>query len=213
MNKDNMNRRHFLAVLGTGALGLALPLKSLAEMQCSPPIMNSNGYAIQNCSAGIPSGVLSFVAARQQNTQWCWAACIQMMFRMYGYDLPQQILVQQTWGNIVNMPAYPNQILAALNRTYVDRSGKRFTARGDALTVNVATAIQDLSNRSPLIVGTLGHATVLTALNYTQSNIGELQVTSAIVRDPWPQSPSRRTLSPQEWYNINFAARIRCYPV
>lgn len=207
-----MNRRNFLATLGSGTLGLAFPLKSFSEIQCSQPLAYPNGYALQNCSAGIPSGSLSFVAARQQNTQWRWAACIQMMFRMYGYDLPQHVLVQQTWGSIVNMPAYPNQILAALNRIYVDSSGKRFSASGDAFTVNISTAIQDLSNRSPLIVGALGHATVLTALNYTQSNAGELQVTSAIVRDPWPESPSRRTLSPQEWYNINFAARIRCYP-
>jgi hypothetical protein len=207
-----VNRRKFLATLGGGVLGAALPLKSFSEVQCSQPLVYSNGYAIQNCSAGIPSGVLSFVAARQENTQWCWAACIQMMFRMYGYDLRQDLLVQQTWGNIVNMPAYPNQIMSALNRTYIDSSGRRFTASGDAFTANISTAIQDLSNRSPLIVGALGHATVLTALNYTHSNANELQVTSATVRDPWPQSPSRRTLSPQEWYNINFAARIRCYP-
>ena len=207
-----MNRRNFLATLGSGALGLSFPLNSFSEIQCSQPLVYPNGYALQNCSVGIPSGALSFVAARQQNTQWCWAACIQMMFRMYGYDLPQYVLVQETWGGIVNMPAYPNQILAALNRIYVDSSGRRFSATGDAFTVNISTAIQDLSNRSPLIVGALGHATVLTALNYTQSNAGELQVTSAIVRDPWPESPSRRTLSPQEWYNINFAARIRCYP-
>lgn len=207
-----MKRRNFLAAVG-GAFGVAIVPKSFSEIQCGQPFIQPNGYAVQSCSVGIPSGVLQFVAARQQSSQWCWAACIQMMFRMYGYDLPQQILVQQTWGSIVNMPAYPNQILAALNRTYLDNTGKRFTAIGDSISTNVATAIQDLANRSPLIIGTLGHATVLTALNYTQSSAGELQVTSAIVRDPWPESPSRRELSPQEWSSINFAARIRCFAV
>jgi hypothetical protein len=208
-----MNRREFLASLSLGAASTLASSKLLAEVQCSQPLVYPNGYVIQNCTAGIPSGVLQFVAARQQSSQWCWAACIQMMFRVYGYDLPQALLVQQTWGGIVNMPANPTQILNALNRIYVDRSGRRFRASGDAFTVNISTAINDLSNRSPLIVGALGHATVLTALSYTHSNKGEFQITNATVRDPWPQSPSRRTLSPQEWFNINFAARIRCYPV
>lgn len=61
-----MNRRKFLATVGSGALGLALPLKSYSEVQCSQPLVYPNGYATQNCSAGIPSGILSFVAARQQ---------------------------------------------------------------------------------------------------------------------------------------------------
>lgn len=206
-----MNRRQFLAGLGASAVGVSLSSPILAAAQCSQPLVHPNGYALRQCTVGIPGNVMQFVAARQNNSQWCWAACIQMMFRVYGYDLPQELLVQQTWGALVNMPAQPEQIMRALNRTYVDRAGRRFRAVGDAFSVNLATAIDDLSNNSPLIVGALGHATVLTALNYTESNVGERQVTSATVRDPWPDNPSRRTLSPQEWYNINFAARIRCY--
>lgn len=208
-----MDRRKFLATMGAGAISSALAPKSFAEGQCAQPFVYPNGYAIQQCSVGIPSGIFQFVAANQQNSQWCWAACIQMMFRMYGYDLPQALLVHQTWGGIVNMPAQPHQIMAALNRIYIDKNGRRFRASGNSFSVNIATAIQDLANRSPLIVGALGHATVLTALNYAQSNAGELQVNSAIVRDPWPLNPSRRTLSPQEWHNISFAARVRCFPV
>ncbi|SFM76091.1 papain-like cysteine protease family protein [Marinobacter zhejiangensis] len=207
-----MNRRQFLAGLGAGAVGVAMAPAAFAAGECSAPLVYPNGYAIRNCTVGIRSDVLRFVAARQKSSQWCWAACIQMMFRVYGYNLPQELLVEQTWGRLVDMPGYPDQILRALNRTYVDLSGRRFTAVGDAVTANVNTAINDLSGNSPLIVGALGHATVLTALSYTESNAGERQVTQATVRDPWPMSPSRRVLSPQEWYNINFAARIRCYP-
>ncbi|WP_375177277.1 papain-like cysteine protease family protein [Marinobacter mobilis] len=206
-----MNRRQFLAGLGTGLVGMATAPALLAEGQCSRPMTYPNGYSLRQCSVGIPSHLMRFVAARQQNSQWCWAACIQMVFRVYGYDLPQEQLVAQTWGRLVNMPAYPGQIMQALNRSYIGRSGRRFRASGDVLSVNVNTAIADLSNRSPLIVGALGHATVLTGLSYTESNIGERQVSSAIVRDPWPGKPSRRTLSPEEWANINFAARVRCF--
>jgi len=33
-------------------------------------------------------------------------------------------------------------------------------------------------------------------------------VFAATVRDPWPGNGGKRFLSPQEWYNIDFAARI-----
>jgi hypothetical protein len=207
-----MDRRQFLTSLGIGTAGVLTASKSLAEAICTRPIANANGYAVRNCTVGIPSGLLRFVAARQQSSQWCWAACIQMVFRVYGYDLPQALFVQQTWGSIVDMPGSPSQILSALNRTYIDNSGRRFTAVGDSISVNISTAINDLSNRSPLIIGSLGHATVLTALSYNQSNAGEFQLVGATVRDPWPTRPSRRILTPQEWNNANFAARVRCFP-
>ena len=207
-----MNRRQLLGSVASGTAGLLITPALKADITCYPPVTNAYGYSVQNCDVGIPSHLMHYVAAMQEQDQWCWAACIQMMFRVYGYDLPQHQLVQQTWGSIVNMPAYPEQIMAALNRGYVDTRGRPFWAYGDAFTVSIATAIQDLANRSPLIVGALGHATVLTALNYTQSNAGELQVNSAIVRDPWPTSPSRRELTPEEWYGISFAARVRCEP-
>ena len=48
------------------------------------------------------------------------------------------------------------------------------------------TAAQDLAENHPLIIGTGGHAVVLTAVTYVQDEWGHSDVTSAIVRDPWP---------------------------
>lgn len=173
---------------------------------CTPP----DRWGVQQCTAGIDSRILDVVAAdRQYASQWCWAACIEAVFEYYGFDVPQSQIVAETWGSIVNLPGSPAQILQGLNRDWVDRRGRRFRAQGDSFSANQVTAAQDLANDHPLIIGTLGHAMVLTALTYFRDPYGNGQVTQAIVRDPWPYSPGRRVLSSQEWYNTSFLARIR----
>jgi hypothetical protein len=206
----HLDRREFL--VSTAALLMLPTADARAEGTCGPPQCRPDGYCEQACMVGLPSTYVDLVAARQAKSQWCWAACIEMVFAAHGYRLPQQAIVEQTWGSAVDMPGDPSAILAAINRTYVDSEGRRFQAFGDALTANVATAIQDLANRQPLIIGALGHATVLTAITWASNNLGQQLIVSATVRDPWPESPSKRTLSPQEWANVSFAARVRCVP-
>lgn len=209
-----MDRRTFLQLAGAGAAALALPVTAAAEGQCGEPQCNPmNGYCQRVCTVGLPSGFVSRVAARQQSSQWCWAACIEMVFAAHGFKVSQKQFVLQTFGSMVDMPGNAPQILAALNRVYVDANGKPFRAHGDALSVNIQSMSHDLFQRQPLIIGTMGHATVLTAMSWVEDNVGRWQITEAVVRDPWPTSPSRRVLSPQEWFNIQFAARVRCEPL
>lgn len=131
-----------------------------------------------------------------------------MVFRYYGYRVTQRRIVEETWGNIVNLPGRPDQILANLNRDWEDDRGKSFSVSGDSYSVNLATAASDLANDMPLIIGTMGHAVVLTSLDYWLDMYGRFQINAAIVRDPWP-GRGRRPLSAQEWYGISFAVRIR----
>lgn len=203
-----MNRRGFLlsAVAGVG-LGLIVPRPVHALLNCSA----FNGYGLQQCEAGIDSGIAHVSAASvggQHMAQWCWAACIEMVFEYYGYRVPQARIVAETWGGIVNLPGDPRQILANLNRSWVDENGRSFRASGDAFSANPVTASQDLAANQPLIIGTLGHAMVLTSLVYVRNPMGGGEVKAAIVRDPWP-GRGRRTLAPQEWYATSFLARVR----
>lgn len=205
-----MNRRHFLrkatqfagVALGVGGLAPAL----LADIQCSqfvPP-------GIQTCEAGIESSLLELeVADRvQHHSEWCWAACISMVFQYYGHDVSQDRIVQETWGSIVNVPGQPAQIVRDLNRLWKDDDDERFHVNGDVYSVTAETAAQDLVADHPLIIGSLGHAMVLTDLVYIRDPLGRGQVQEAIVRDPWP-GRGRRALSAQEWYAIQFAIRVR----
>lgn len=164
---------------------------------------------IQRCTAGIPSSRLAFVQAYQQMPEWCWAACIQMVFSYWGHPVSQQRIVQETWGGIVNMPGQPGQILADLNRQWTDDAGRPFRSLADSASADARNAVIDLQQDRPLIVGALGHATVLTALTSDVNTVtGAWGVVDATVRDPWPGNGGRRSLSPAEWYNVNFAARI-----
>jgi hypothetical protein len=204
-----MKRRELLRFLGLAALGVTVGPSSavLAAINCTP----YDERAIQRCEAGIQSSMLDVVAAGvggQHLNQWCWAACIEMIFRYYGFFMPQEEIVRQTWGSIVNLPANVHQMVANLNRTWIDHKGQQFVILGDVLTANVGTATQDLADNQPLIIGTMGHAMVLTSLLYERNVWGQGNVIAATVRDPWP-GKGRRVLTAQEWYSTQFFIRIR----
>ncbi len=219
-----MNRRLFLKCAGLAASGMAAA--TLAPAPCLA-LLNCQDFPDQNmrqCESGIRSDLLTVTAADvggQHMDQWCWAASIEMVFRYYGYVVPQERIVKETWGEIYNQPADAPTILQNLNRVWTDDAGKRFQAVGDAYSANVVTASQDLANDMPLILGTVvgggGHAMVLTSLVYwcagwTGMGWTQCGINSAIVRDPWPGN-GRRVLTPEEWANIMFLSRIRVQAV
>jgi hypothetical protein len=194
-----------LSAICTGAI----PRFASAKIYCR----SFDAHGVQMCEAGIDSRISEVTAMSvggQHQTQWCWAACIEIIFRYYGFLVPQEQIVEEAWGALVNFPGQPGQILAELNRSWIDANGRQFSSSGDAFSANAVTAAQDLSQDMPLIIGTLGHAMVLTSLQYTRDQFGNGSVTAAIVRDPWP-GRGRRILSAQEWFGANFLARIRVY--
>jgi len=167
------------------------------------------------CEVGIDPLIASNAASAvggQHLNQWCWAACIETVFRCYGYIVPQADIVKQTWGTIVNRPADLSEILFNLNRHWVDANKRKFLVSGDVLSANLVTAAQDLSQDMPLIIGTMGHAMVLTSLRWLTDVYGESLVTDAVVRDPW-SNVGKRVLSDEEWYSTSFLARIRISPL
>ena len=203
-----MNRRKFLTGIGSCILtNILVPDGANARLLCRPP----SSSALHECQVGIHSPIAETTARRvggQHLSQWCWAACIEMIFRYYGFNMPQEEIVRETWGSIVNLPAWHTQILADLNRQWIDRNGRVFRASGDSYSAKPATAAQDLAQDRPLIISSLGHATVLTALHYLRNASGDGHVTAAIVRDPWP-GRGRRILSAQEWLKADMLVRIR----
>jgi hypothetical protein len=61
----------------------------------------------------------------------------------------------------------------------------------------------------PLIIGSFGHAMVLTAVSYNRAQNSQGQVTGAVVRDPWPGRGGRRPLSAIEAAGEMLLVRIR----
>ncbi|MFO0693775.1 MAG: papain-like cysteine protease family protein [Polyangiales bacterium] len=214
-----MRRRHFLARLGaSAALGyvpLGLAARARADVRCRDLPATPTSPPGRVCMSGLPSELIH-VEARQERSQWCWAACVSMVFGYHGHPTSQERIVEEAYGSLLNMPAAPATLLAALNRDWVDDEGRRFRSISSPGTTNVVYAAQDLARNQPLILGTHGHAVVLTALEYAAPylatpwgpQLGTPAITEAIVRDPWP-GRGRRDLTLDEWNSIVFAAQIR----
>jgi Papain-like cysteine protease AvrRpt2 len=180
----------------------------LANVSCGAFQPSVTG-PIQLCAAGIPSAALDVTAYdRQQASEWCWAASISGVFAYYGHPISQQEIVSQAYGAIVNFPGTPQAIMASLNRSWTDENGNTFTSIATAYT-NKFTAAQDLANDEPLIVASLGHAMILTAVTYTRYPNGNGFIQSAKVRDPWPYNAQRRPLSQPELANVSMLIRVR----
>ena len=201
-----MDRRRFAMLVGAASASITLPKISTAGMACElTPWPN-----VERCRTGIDSNVALRIAAIQQDTQWCWAACIQMLFRYYGFEMSQKKIVTSTWGSVVNMPATDKQIMNDLNSQWIDDAGVSF--RATSQPVNGGSAAQELMNNQPLIICTLGHAMVLTSLLYDRNVVtAQGNDLEAVVRDPWKDN-GRKVLTAKEWYGRNLLLAVRCTP-
>ena len=95
-------------------------------------------------------------------------------------------------------PANLNQILYALTGWAPDTRGRFSTIYATIYGLTPSQLITDLSNNWPLIVGLrgwpIGHACVLTTVEYTRIMSGFPWLTKAIYRDPWPGHFSRNEM-------------------
>jgi hypothetical protein len=194
--------------------GIALALASV-HAQSARAAIDCKAFgppAYQVCRAGLRSQVLPVTAAdsEQHQSEWCWAASIAAVFAYYHHPVSQERIVDETYGDIVNLPGTPQAILSSLNRPWVDDDGRPFRVSGDVYSANPSTAANDLAYDRPLIIGTLGHAMVLTGVQFVR-NPGGGRVVAAYVRDPWPFDARYRPLTAQEWSNAALLVRIRVF--
>ncbi|HEV7658893.1 MAG TPA: hypothetical protein VGO55_03515 [Allosphingosinicella sp.] len=149
--------------------------------------------------------------------QWCWAACIEATFGLHNRPVGQQAIVNKLFGGTPCVPAQSPQIFAAINGGWLDAYGRPFQAMAEVIWDNQAgiaypnsrsIIVSDLINGFPLINGAVGHATVVTSVQYAPT-FPEPTILGVIVRDPWPMNPNRRALSSQEVAGTGFMARVR----
>lgn len=170
--------------------------------------------------AGIQSGEFDFFASpnqrgRQRQANWCWAASIQMVLNYHGLFVSQEQVVQRIYGRQIDQPANSNQILNALTGWAPDNRGRGSTIHANPYTSSGSQIVQALGNKWPLIVGLknpnggVGHAVVLTAVYYSVDRFNNLIFQRAVLRDPWPNSPSRQELSWNEFQSrVIFMTRV-----
>jgi hypothetical protein len=211
-----INRRHFIRALGAAALaGGALPAgNARAAGSCGGWFPYGAGLA-PNCFVGVR---VPGISAQQRCDQWCWAACIEAAFSIQGHDLPQEAIVEKLYGSsfVCELAIGPG-IVSAVNGRWTDDRGRRFRARAHVLTdlqfgvadpFALQRAIGFLADDVPLINGAVGHATLVTRMDWAEDSFGNSQLTNITVRDPWPGNPNRRSLTGQEVYGTNFLAAV-----
>jgi hypothetical protein len=171
-----------------------------------------SAHASQSCTV-TPSGTLCTAQVNfsrfyqtayqtQQASEWCWAASISMVFSYYGHSVSQARIVDEAYGSVVNMSGSPQALDESLNRTWTDDAGVTFhsTLEGvfDAVdgiqTLNNNTLIAQLAQDKPFIMGTGGHAMVVTEMTYYETPLGP-SIVDIGVFDPWPLNPAARSLS------------------
>lgn len=141
--------------------------------------------------------------ARQEEDCWCWAACVQMVLNYQGVKINQEDIVRRAKGRRINTGGTVYDIQKATNG--LKAGSHTIVARIDnPSTVTPQTFINDLIDKYPLIIGldmpgqTMGHAYVLTGISFRK--VGRnYQPVEVILRNPWPTSSSRETLSWNEF--------------
>jgi hypothetical protein len=171
---------------------------------------------------GIRSENFNYFASSQRNTNWCWAASMQMIFNYYGIDITQEQIVARSYGSdpYGNLPNWTGSfyvITANLNNWNVDNNGRQYmvVASLNWGAPSPLYLIQELSEQRPVLIGyqsgpNSGHAVVITACSYTQSPYGPI-IQSIVVRDPWPSPQNIANRGRVEYPGINLANIIQAH--
>ncbi len=162
---------------------------------------------------GLKTDRMNYFAAAQNASNWCWAACIQMVLSSHGVTISQEEIVREAFGLAVNAPANGFVIDAVLNCERRDRRGRacRISSKGNSGPPPLEFLVQQLQHDAPVIVGytpagaPIGHAVIVTAVIVEQGAAGT-QLVRMVVRDPWPSysdEQGKRVMTPAEYRAIH----------
>ncbi len=170
----------------------------------------------QHCVAEVPFAGFVSAYQPQYQSEWCWAACISMLFGYYGHPVSQARIVSEVYGGPANFPAGSGAIIArAVNRDLRDDAGNVFSARMEGAydfdagvqTLNNQMLVNALRNNRPFIIANEGHAMVGTAVGYWPTPQGP-SIDAIGVFDPWP-GVGVRGLLPAELVPVHMGGRLR----
>lgn len=161
---------------------------------------------------GLKTDRMQHYAAAQSSTNWCWAACIQMVLASHDIVTSQEQITYETFGKLVDRPGDSANIGRALNRPRVDQRGTRrsVVCKYGNGPLPLARLIAQLQNEVPVLVGyfpngaRVGHAVIITAVVIEDTPTGP-KLIRVIVRDPWPdyaRDQGKRIMTPSEFDTI-----------
>ncbi len=178
--------------------------------------------AQQAVYVGIPREKFNYFASNQHNTNWCWAASLQMIFNYYGVGITQEQIVKRTYGTDAtgHLPNWTGSfpvITENLNNWNVDNSGKRYLVQASMNwgAPSPTYLVEELQAQHPILIGYTpdgytGHAVVITACSYVQTDYGP-EIESIVVRDPWPSVQNMATNGRVEYTGSSLANVIQAH--
>lgn len=143
----------------------------------------------------------------QEQSQWCWAACIQMVLNNAGIPVTQSQIVYRLYGDQINDDATSQQMANVLSGQALDFSGYPRTIYCQVGVNNNHEVLQTLSLNWPLIAGisnqsgTGYHAVVISAADYYFDVYQQPVITAVYIKDPLYGSSHQ--VSMQEFMSIS----------
>jgi hypothetical protein len=207
-------RRRFIQTM-LGASAAVLGARAWGMENCSS-LQPSPWGPYQTCAAEVPIPWVGAFADSQYQSEWCWAACISMIFKYYGHPVAQQRIVSEVYGQPANMPAGSGRVVAQqLNRTWVDDLGRRFSSRVTSAYdydagvggMDNAWMINELRNNRPFVMAARTHAMVVTKIVYDTGRAG-IAVKQVGIVDPWP-GIGLRSLYQDEMVPVGLGGSLR----
>ena len=161
---------------------------------------------------GISSGALDAIRQEQVGSNWCWAACIQLVLRAHGFERSQSEIVQRTFGDTRDSGANLIDIKGNLEGWSLQRGGQPYVLNCEVTLgpPSLAYMVEQLKQARPLIVAYQhaegGHAVVITGVKYRKDASGVPMLTEIVVRDPGAAGSSsrgRRVFGEDEYRNCD----------
>lgn len=167
-------------------------LATLIASICTAPAVSQK---LRVVPIGFRTDEVNQFAAAQKGSQWCWAACIQMVLGSQGISVSQEDIVRRTYGcdpfgRLPDWSASDQTITANLNGWAHRVNGEQVKVRARQFigAPPPDVIVNELSNRRPIILAYKtspfsGHVVLCTAATVLQGPQGAV-LNSVIVRDP-----------------------------
>jgi hypothetical protein len=208
-----MKRRDFLNGAMCAALG---QLAACTPVTPTPQPKDPSGSQGGLQTAQVQMVQLAQAIRQQQCPEWCWAACISMMFNFYNHPLSQAEIVAATYGGVLCLPANTTTTIGIdLSRPWIDDRGRSFSSQvvsaydyfNGIRTFSNQTIVDALVANNPLLYCNTSHAMVVYAVTYIPTAAGP-NIVSVNVVDPWPLSPITHPLSGPEMTVAEFGGQM-----
>jgi hypothetical protein len=170
---DEVIKMKIVSVRLAAGLLIWLAIASPADFAQAPPHY-----------VGIPKGQFNFIAPMQQQSEWSWAAGVQMVLNYYGIQVSQREILSR----IISVTDSDDAITASLNGQAFDKEGRTrsLTCVSKLGMVSPAILINELSHNRPILVlfgdSDTSRAIVITAALFVDTETGP-QVVSLFIRD------------------------------